>query len=126
VGQVMRDFLERNMRRTEVIRASRFAVQQHRASVEGVRIRQQLWDGAGDGSRGGRGDNTPGAGGGQGASGPINRGSGSMGSSAPALPNASAAQNGVGSVSGGSDDSGGKGTGSTDAGPQVSTPDRGR
>jgi len=54
VRQLMTDFVRRNMRRMEVIRASRFVVQQHSAHVEGSRIRQQLWDGARSGwSRGG-------------------------------------------------------------------------
>lgn len=44
VGQMMNDFAERNMRRTEVLRACRFAVQQHKAHTEGARIRQQLWN----------------------------------------------------------------------------------
>jgi len=80
VGQMMTDFMQRNMRRMEVIRASRFAVQQHRRHVEGTRIRQQLWDGTGAGSRWGHGENTPGADGLPGAGGPADRGSGPAGS----------------------------------------------
>jgi hypothetical protein len=77
VGQMMTDFTERNLRRTEVMRASRFAVQQHRAHVDGARIRQQLWDGTGAGGRWGRSENTAGSGGlGRGAGGPADRGRG--------------------------------------------------
>jgi hypothetical protein len=60
VGSMMTDFTERNMRRTEIMRASRFAVRQHGAHVEGERIRRQLWDGSGTGGRWGSGGNTPG------------------------------------------------------------------
>lgn len=60
VGSMMIDFTERNMRRTEIIRASRYAVQQHESHVEGTRIRKQLWDGTGAGGRWGRSQNSPG------------------------------------------------------------------
>ena len=56
VGQLMGDFMERNLRRMEIIRASRYAVQQHHARIEGTRIRQQLWSGGtGAGSGAGTG-----------------------------------------------------------------------
>jgi hypothetical protein len=78
VGPMMIDFTERNLRRTEIIRASRYAVKQHEAHVEGTRIRKQLWDGNGTGGRWGRGQNPPGAAG-PGADDPV-RGNGPAGS----------------------------------------------
>jgi hypothetical protein len=57
VAQIMTDFAERNMRRTEILRASRFAVQQNNDHVEGTRIRQRLWTGDGSGKRTGAGAN---------------------------------------------------------------------
>ena len=67
IGQMMTDFTQRNMRRSEIMRATRFAVQQHDARMEGSRIRQQLWNGAGSGGRwseGGAGGGSGGGGGG--------------------------------------------------------------
>ncbi len=53
VGPMMADFIDRNLRRSEVVRASRFAIQQHKAHVDGDRIRQRLW---GQECAGGNGD----------------------------------------------------------------------
>ena len=61
VGQMMTDFTERNMRRTEVMRASRFAVQQHRPIWRGRASGNSSGTGPGTGGRWGRGANTPGA-----------------------------------------------------------------
>jgi hypothetical protein len=140
VGQIMIDFTQLNMRRMEVIRASRFAVQQQRGHVEGARIRQQLWDGSGTDSRWGRGEKTSGAAGARpGAGGPAEQGSGAGGSDArsgqsggPASPgnepaNAGADGGGPGGSSGSSGSSSGSGgNGPTEAGPQGSTPTQGR
>jgi hypothetical protein len=122
VGQMMADFSERNMRRTEVIRASRFAVQQHRAHVEGTRIRQQLWDGTGDGGRWGGGESMPCAvGSGPGAGARMGTGPGPGGGDRAGLGNDP-----------GGNDSGSSGSGDpgrntpSDPGPQRSTPNHGR
>jgi hypothetical protein len=56
VAQMMADFIDRNLRRSEVVRASRYAVQQHKAHVDGVQIRQRLWDKEGAGGSTGGGD----------------------------------------------------------------------
>ncbi len=109
VGQMMVDFAERNMRRTEVIRASRFAVQQHRANVEGTRIRQQLWDGTGSGGRWGGGGSTPDAGG---PGGSASRGSGPTESGGPAGAGGSAPSPGNTPAGGGGGDSRSSGGGS--------------
>ena len=139
VGQMMADFTERNMRRTEVMRASRFAVQQHRAHMEGARIRQQLWDGTGMGGRWGRGANMPGAFGSKSdAGGPADRGSGPMGSGAqsgqggPSTSPGNAPPNAEGNGHGGGGNRGSGGSGShegnapTDIGPRGSTQNQGR
>lgn len=87
VGQMMTDFAERNMRRMEVMRASRFAVQQHRASMQGPRVRQQVWDGTGAGGHWGRGESRPAAAGsGSSAGAPAGGGTGRAGSSTSAGP----------------------------------------
>ncbi len=106
VRQMMADFTERNMRRTEVIRASRFAVQQHRSHVEGTRIRQQLWDRAGAGGRWSRGDNIAGAAG-PGAGGPVDQGNGPTGSGSPSGAGGSPTSSGSAGASGGGNSGGG-------------------
>jgi hypothetical protein len=57
VGPMLSDFIDRNLRRSEVLRAARYAVQQHSAHVDGARIRQRLWgrEGAGGGADAGEG-----------------------------------------------------------------------
>jgi hypothetical protein len=55
-GQMMADFTDRNLRRSEVLRASRFAIQQHKAHVDGARIRQRLWEREGAGGSLGTGE----------------------------------------------------------------------
>jgi hypothetical protein len=67
--QIMVDFFERNLRRMEIARACRFVVQQHGANVDAGRIRQQLWDGTGEGEQQRRGS-APG----EGHAGPAARG----------------------------------------------------
>jgi hypothetical protein len=140
VRQMMTDFTERNMRRTEIMRASRFAVQQHKAHVDGARIRQQLWSGTGAGGRWDRGENAPGAGEpGLGTGGPAVQGrgptesggqSGKGGSSTSpgnTPPDAGGGGGRGGEGHGGSGGSGGQeGNAPMDAGPHGSTQDRGR
>lgn len=113
VRQMMSDFATRNMRRTEVMRASRFVVQQHHAHVEASRIREQLWDGAGAGGRWGGGRGTTGSGPGTGAGGPDDR------HSAPPAGPGGAGPDSVG-------DGGAGGGSGANAGPQGSTQNPGR
>lgn len=110
VGQVMNDFAERNMRRTEVLRASRFAIQQHESRVEASRIRDQLWDGTGSGVRWGRGRDASDGGAATGAGSPAERGGG------PAAKGAGAGGGGSGARAGQDGPSGAAGNGSADAG----------
>lgn len=104
-GQIMLDFADRNMRRTEVIRASRFAIQQHAARVDSKRIRQQLWN---------RNDT-----GGQ------HLGSGSPSDRAGASAGSASQKGSVGWTSPSSGGSAG-GTAPVSLGPKNSTQDRGR
>jgi len=154
VVRMMNDFRERNMRRAEVIRASRFAVQQHKAHVEGARIREQLWDGTGTAGRWGRGGSAPGGGPGPGAGGPADHGGGpagvggtgpggtgpggsgaggESGQGGPSVPpGGKPADAGGGGHGGGADGSGSGGTSSqqinalSDAGSMGSTRNKGR
>jgi hypothetical protein len=148
VGQIMADFTKRNMRRTEIIRATRFAVQQHKANVEGTRIQQQLWNGAKVGGQRGDGVNTTEAvGSGTGAGRPADRGVSPAGSGVPSgsgagggtiqggdLPRSSGGLPSQGSSSAGVEPQTGGNSGSssqggnapTEAGSPVSTPNRGR
>ncbi|HOW97650.1 MAG TPA: hypothetical protein PK634_07665, partial [Kiritimatiellia bacterium] len=139
VGLMMTDFTQRNMRRSEIMRATRFAVQQHNARMEGSRIRQQLWNGAGSGGRwseGGAGDGSGnGAGPGGGGGGYSSRGGGSSraggvyGSPAAGSPG-SAGSGGGPTTSSGSPGSGpgpgssysSPGTSPSSSGPSSSTP----
>jgi hypothetical protein len=117
VGPIMTDFTERNMRRTEIIRASRFAVQQHEAHVEGTRIRKQLWDGTGTGGSWERGQNPPGVVGpdpdtpvrGNGPAGSGTTSGHDIHSSSPGNEPAAPGPGGGGSGSGGSGNSNGSG-----------------
>lgn len=45
VGPLMNDYIDRNLRRNETLRASRLAIQLHKAGMDGERIRSQLWSG---------------------------------------------------------------------------------
>lgn len=129
VGQIMTDFTKRNMRRTEIIRATRFAVQQHKANVEGTRIQQKLWDGAksGGGQRGYGVNTTEAVGSGTGAGRPTDRGGSPAGSGVPSGQGGTTpAASGPGSGSGGAADQGGSPAGSgAQSGPNGSTPSQG-
>jgi hypothetical protein len=63
--QLMDDCLDRDLRRMEMLRAVRFAVQQHRGGMEGGQIRKSLWGGSaaveGPQGRRGAGGERPGA-----------------------------------------------------------------
>jgi hypothetical protein len=78
---LMNDCLDRGLRRMEVMRATRYAIQQHRGGMDGERIRQTLWGGnaAIEGAHGWRG------GGGTGGMGP-----GPGGPGRPAAPGSGA------------------------------------
>lgn len=132
IGQMMTDFTQRNMRRSEIMRATRFAVQQHNARMEGSRIRQQLWNGAGSGGRwsegGAGGGSGGGAGPGGGGGGYSGRGSGSSRAGgvygSPSAGTPGSAGSGVGpTTSSGSPGSGpGPGSSYSSPGPGSSSP----
>lgn len=133
VTQMMNDFTERKMRRTEIIRAARFAMQQHSAHVEGTRIRQQLWDRSDSGGRWGRGENGTGfTRSDAGAGGPAERGNGSMGPGAPSGPMNPDVSPGHAPSTSGSEDGGPRGStgpganAPTEAGPGNAAPNSGR
>lgn len=73
VAVLLQDFAERNLRRMEILRAGRWALQQHRSGQEPARIRQQLWDAGGSAERRAGGGASPGVA-------PAGSGTGSAGS----------------------------------------------
>ena len=82
---LMNDCLDRNLRRMEVLRATRYTIQQHRGGMDGERIRQSLWSGqaAVEGPQGWRGG---GGGGPPAGAGPGGMGPGSGGPGRPPTP----------------------------------------
>jgi hypothetical protein len=113
-GQMMADFTDRNLRRSEVLRASRFAIQQHKAHVDGARIRQRLWEREGAGGRvdagGGKRQGAPS---GTESEYPAGQGPGRLDSSGTGK----AGSNGAGGPDMRPPDSGGAGAGNPTSGP---------